>query len=78
MAPTSGAAPRSLNVTGMPSSRQTEAISEPFMTLLLEVSWSRGHLVREYTMADISPDFPPTGGEASKQGKEFSHVEVLR
>ncbi len=25
----------------------TEAISEPFITLLLEVGWSRGHLVRE-------------------------------
>jgi Tfp pilus assembly protein FimV len=28
----------------------TEAISDPFVTLLVEVSWARGHLVREYTV----------------------------
>src|SRR5207245_1950283 len=39
--------------------RSTEAISEPFMTLLLEVSWSRGHLVREFTMLLDPPVYTP-------------------
>jgi pilus assembly protein FimV len=30
--------------------KSTESISEPFVTLLIEVNWSRGRLVREYTM----------------------------
>ena len=40
--------------------KSTEAISEPFMTLLLEVSWSRGHLVREYTMLLDPPVYTPS------------------
>src|SRR5438132_944376 len=39
--------------------KSTEAISEPFMTVLLEVSWSRGHLVREYTMLLDPPVYTP-------------------
>src|SRR5438105_1707817 len=39
--------------------KSTEAISEPFMTVLLEVSWSRGHLVREYTMMLDPPVYTP-------------------
>jgi pilus assembly protein FimV len=30
--------------------KSTDPISEPFVTLLVEVNWSRGRLVREYTM----------------------------
>src|SRR5687768_11416540 len=30
--------------------RSTEAITEPFVTFLVEVNWPRGRLVREYTM----------------------------
>src|SRR5947207_15149429 len=41
--------------------RSTEAISEPFITLLLEVNWSRGHLVREYTMLLDPPVYTPGG-----------------
>src|SRR5256885_4126282 len=41
--------------------KSTEAISEPFITLLLEVNWSRGHLVREYTMLVDPPVYTPGG-----------------
>src|SRR5580693_4222346 len=30
--------------------KSSEPISEPFVTLLIEVNWARGRLVREYTM----------------------------
>ena len=39
--------------------KSTEAITEPFMTLLLEVSWAKGHLVREYTMLLDPPVYTP-------------------
>jgi pilus assembly protein FimV len=39
--------------------KSTEAISEPFMTLLVEVSWAKGHLVREYTMLLDPPVYTP-------------------
>lgn len=39
--------------------KSTEAISEPFITLLVEVSWARGHLVREYTMLLDPPVYTP-------------------
>ena len=41
--------------------KSTEAISEPFITLLLEVNWARGHLVREYTMLLDPPVYTPGG-----------------
>src|SRR5256884_194733 len=41
--------------------KSTEAISEPFITLLLEVNWSRGHLVREYTVLLDPPVYTPGG-----------------
>src|SRR5579863_7295585 len=30
--------------------KSTEPISEPFITILVEVNWARGHVLREYTM----------------------------
>jgi pilus assembly protein FimV len=39
--------------------KSTEAIAEPFITLLVEVSWARGHLVREYTMLLDPPVYTP-------------------
>jgi pilus assembly protein FimV len=39
--------------------RSTEPISEPFVTLLVEVNWSHGHLVREYTMLLDPPVYAP-------------------
>jgi len=41
--------------------KSTEAIAEPFITLLLEVNWARGHLVREYTMLLDPPVYTPGG-----------------
>ncbi len=39
--------------------KSTDAISEPFVTLLVEVNWSRGRLVREYTMLLDPPLYAP-------------------
>ena len=39
--------------------RSSEPITEPFVTLLVDVSWSRGHLVREYTMLLDPPVYAP-------------------
>jgi pilus assembly protein FimV len=39
--------------------KSTDAITEPFITLLIEVNWARGHLVREYTMLLDPPVFTP-------------------
>ena len=39
--------------------KSVEPISEPFVTLLLEVKWSHGDLVREYTMLLDPPVYSP-------------------
>jgi pilus assembly protein FimV len=39
--------------------KSTDPISEPFVTLLLEVKWSHGDLVREYTMLLDPPVYTP-------------------
>ena len=39
--------------------KSLEPISEPFVTLLVEVNWSRGRLVREYTMLLDPPVYTP-------------------
>jgi pilus assembly protein FimV len=39
--------------------KSTDAISEPFVTLLVEVNWARGRLVREYTMLLDPPVYAP-------------------
>ena len=41
--------------------KSTDPISEPFVTLLIEVNWARGHLVREYTMLLDPPVYAPGG-----------------
>ncbi len=41
----------------------TDAISEPFVTFLLEVNWARGRLMREYTVLLDPPTYTP--GEAA-------------
>jgi pilus assembly protein FimV len=62
--------------------KTTDPISEPFVTLLVEVNWSHGHLVREYTMlldppvyappqpaaAASAPVAAPTTGAATREG----------
>ena len=39
--------------------KSTDPISDPFITLLVEVNWGRGKLVREYTMLLDPPLFTP-------------------
>jgi pilus assembly protein FimV len=39
--------------------KSTETMTEPFVTLLVEVDWVRGRLVREYTMLLDPPVFTP-------------------
>ncbi len=39
--------------------RSRDAITEPFMTVLVEVNWGRGHVVREYTMLLDPPVYQP-------------------
>ncbi len=39
--------------------KSTDPIAEPFVTLLVEVNWSRGRLVREYTMLLDPPVYAP-------------------
>jgi pilus assembly protein FimV len=39
--------------------RSTEAMTEPFVTVLVEVNWARGKLVREYTMLLDPPVYTP-------------------
>jgi len=39
--------------------KSNEAVTEPFITLLVEVNWARGRLVREYTMLLDPPVYTP-------------------
>ena len=39
--------------------KSTDTITEPFITLLVEVNWARGRLVREYTMLLDPPVYTP-------------------
>ncbi|HVN46257.1 MAG TPA: FimV/HubP family polar landmark protein [Steroidobacteraceae bacterium] len=39
--------------------KSTDSIADPFVTLLVEVNWARGKLVREYTMLLDPPVFTP-------------------
>ncbi len=39
--------------------RSTDAMSEPFVTFLVEVNWARGHLLREYTVLLDPPVYTP-------------------
>jgi pilus assembly protein FimV len=45
--------------------KSTDAITEPFITLLVEVNWARGRLVREYTMLLDPPVYTPGQGASS-------------
>jgi len=42
----------------------TRSVTEPFVTLLVEASWARGRLLREYTVLLDPPVFMPTQPEA--------------
>ena len=41
------------------------AITEPFVTLLVEISWPRGHVAHEYTVLLDPPVFTPDQGQAA-------------
>lgn len=45
--------------------RSQEPVTEPFVTLLVEVNWARGRLVREYTLLMDPPVFAPGAGAAA-------------
>ena len=45
--------------------KSSDPITEPFVTLLIEVNWARGHLVREYTMLLDPPVYTPGQSAAS-------------
>ncbi|MGE3666538.1 MAG: FimV/HubP family polar landmark protein, partial [Steroidobacteraceae bacterium] len=45
--------------------RSQDPINEPFVTLLVEVNWARGRLVREYTLLMDPPVFAPGTGESA-------------
>ncbi|MFO1409427.1 MAG: FimV/HubP family polar landmark protein [Steroidobacteraceae bacterium] len=44
--------------------QSSEAVTEPFATLLVDVNWARGHLVREYTVLVDPPVFTPASNAA--------------
>lgn len=43
----------------------TRTVNEPFINLLVELSWTRGRLVREYTALIDPPNIPPTAVAAA-------------
>jgi pilus assembly protein FimV len=45
------------NGHGVLQVRSTSAVTEPFVTFLVEVTWPRGHLIREYTVLLDPPVF---------------------
>ena len=62
-----------------------DSVNEPIATLLVEVNWSRGHLVREYTVLLDPPVFSgatptaaavaaPSTGESSRSGSVERHA----
>src|SRR6185295_18743166 len=42
-----------------------ETVTEPFLTLLIEATWARGRLVREYTVLLDPPVFAPNNVAAA-------------
>ena len=47
--------------------KSTETVTEPFLTLLIEASWARGRLVREYTVLLDPPVFAPNSAAPVQQ-----------
>ena len=45
--------------------KSADSITEPFVTLLVEVDWARGHFVREYTMLLDPPVYTPNQNAAN-------------
>ena len=47
--------------------KSSDTVTEPFLTLLIEASWARGRLVREYTVLLDPPVFAPNSVAAAPQ-----------
>src|SRR5688572_21071040 len=56
---------RSANGSQVLRLRSTETVTEPFLTLLIEATWARGRLVREYTVLLDPPVFAPNAAAAA-------------
>src|SRR3954468_3846454 len=56
---------RSANGSQVLRVKSTDTVTEPFLTLLIEATWSRGRLVREYTVLLDPPVFAPNGAAAA-------------
>ncbi|MGA8708914.1 MAG: hypothetical protein WB646_18230, partial [Steroidobacteraceae bacterium] len=48
--------------------QSSDAVNEPIATMLVEVNWARGHLVREYTVLLDPPVFTGQNGDSSGNG----------
>jgi pilus assembly protein FimV len=62
--------------------KSTETVTEPFLTLLIEATWARGRLVREYTVLLDPPVFAPNSVAAApvpapavSQGQATGQIE---
>jgi len=62
--------------------KSTESVTEPFLTLLIEATWARGRLVREYTVLLDPPVFAPNSVAAApvpapavSQGQSTGQIE---
>jgi pilus assembly protein FimV len=56
---------RSANGAQVLRIKSTETVTEPFLTLLIEATWARGKLVREYTVLLDPPVFAPNSAAAA-------------
>src|SRR5688572_5615199 len=57
---------RSANGAQVLRIRSNETVTEPFLTLLIEATWARGRLVREYTVLLDPPVFAPNSVPAAQ------------
>ncbi|MEM7431291.1 MAG: FimV/HubP family polar landmark protein [Pseudomonadota bacterium] len=55
--------------------RSLDPITEPFLTFLVEASWSRGRLLREYTLLLDPPIFAPAAAQAAPAVQAPTRVE---
>jgi len=55
---------RSANGSQVLRVKSQDTVTEPFLTLLIEATWARGRLVREYTVLLDPPVFAPNGAAA--------------
>jgi pilus assembly protein FimV len=56
---------RAANGTHILRIKSSETVTEPFLTLLIEATWARGRLVREYTVLLDPPVFAPNSVRAA-------------